>query len=153
MVCALARAGYAVLAFDMRGHGESDLAPFTLGDTERRDALGALDYLRHNVLPYPNLERPQWIGAWGVSVGAHAVLYAAADDPMIQAVVADSAYADMSATLAREVATTEPAARFFTRGTLFAARTCMAWTATPSARPRSSQHRPRSSPLYPGRRR
>jgi uncharacterized protein len=123
LVCALARAGYAVLAFDMRGHGESDPAPFTLGDTERRDVLGALDYLRHNVLPYPQLERPQWIGAWGISVGAHAVLYAAADDPGIQAVVADSAYSDMSATLARELPRQSRLPGFFTRGTLFAART------------------------------
>jgi pimeloyl-ACP methyl ester carboxylesterase len=123
LVCALARAGFAVLAFDMRGHGESDPAPFTLGDSERRDVLGAVDFLRHNVLPYPKLERPRWIGAWGVSVGAHAALYAAADEPAIQAVVADSAYADMSPTLARELPKQSRLPSPFTRGTLFAART------------------------------
>ncbi|HEV8193295.1 MAG TPA: alpha/beta hydrolase, partial [Ktedonobacterales bacterium] len=62
-------------------------------------------------------------GAWGVSIGAHAVLYAAADDSAIQAVVADSAYADMSATLARELPRQSRLPGFFTRGTLFAART------------------------------
>jgi pimeloyl-ACP methyl ester carboxylesterase len=122
LCCALARAGFAVLAFDMRGHGESDPAPFTLGYHERRDVLGAVDFLRHNVLPYPDLERPQWIAGLGISMGANALLYAAAHEPDIKAIVADSAYAEMAPTLARELPRQSRLPAFFTRGTLLAAR-------------------------------
>ncbi len=122
LCCALARAGFAVLAFDMRGHGESAPAPFTLGYTERLDVLGAVDFLRAAVLPYPRLERPRWIGGLGISIGANALLYAAAQEQEIRAVVADSAYAEMAATLARELPRHSGLPALFTRGTLLAAR-------------------------------
>lgn len=122
LCCELARAGFAVLAFDMRGHGASDSAPFTLGSSERRDVLGAVDFLREATLPYPQLERPRWIGGLGVSVGANALLYAAAEEHEIRAVVADSAYAEMAATLARELPKHSGLPAIFTPGTLLAAR-------------------------------
>lgn len=118
----LARAGFAVLALDMRGHGESQIAPFSLGFTEQRDALGAVDFLRSGPLPYRNLARPRWIGAYGISMGAHALLYAAAREPAIRAVVADSAYAEMLQTIERELPQRSKLPRFFTPGVLFIAR-------------------------------
>jgi uncharacterized protein len=122
LCCTLARAGFAVLAFDMRGHGESQVAPFTLGYAERLDILGAVDFLRDGALPYPELERPQWIGAYGISMGASALLYAAASEPAIRAVVADSAYAEMAQIIERELPQRSHLPSFFTPGALFAAR-------------------------------
>ncbi len=92
---ALVRNGIAVLAFDMRGNGESAPAPFGGGYFEQRDVLGAVDFLRSGPLPYPELGRPSSIGAWGISLGGDAVLLAAAQEPAIKALVIDSAYATM----------------------------------------------------------
>jgi uncharacterized protein len=95
--------GFAVLAFDMRGNGASPPAPLSLGYFEQRDVLGAVDYLRSGPLPYPTLGRPRVIGGWGVSMGAATLLFAAAQEPIIRAVVSDSAYADIIPILQREI--------------------------------------------------
>ncbi|HET9918675.1 MAG TPA: alpha/beta hydrolase [Ktedonobacteraceae bacterium] len=91
----LARRGFAVLAFDMRGDGESSPAPLGGGYFEQRDVLGAVDFLRTGRLPYPELGRPRFIGGWGISQGGVALLFAAAQEPALQALVIDSAYASM----------------------------------------------------------
>jgi len=122
LCCALARAGFAVLAFDMRGHGESQIAPCTLGYSEQSDILGAVDFLREGALPYPELERPEWIGGYGISMGASALLYAAATEPAIRAVISDSAYDEMAPTVERELPLRSKLPRFFTPGILRAAR-------------------------------
>lgn len=100
---ALVKQGFAVLTFDMRGHGESQSAAWSLGYFEQRDVLGAVDFLRLGRLPYPDLGRPQSIGGWGVSMGAIALLLAAAKEPAIAAIVADSAYPDIAPILEREI--------------------------------------------------
>ena len=92
---ALAHQGFAVLAFDMRGHGESAPAPLGGGYLEQRDVLGAVDFLRSDQLPYPELGHPRSIGGWGISLGGVALLFAAAQEPAIKALVIDSAYASM----------------------------------------------------------
>ena len=99
----LARHGFAILAFDMRGTGESPPAPLSLGYFEQRDVLGAVDYLRSGPVPYPALGRTHIIGGWGVSMGAATLLMAAAQAPAIRAVVSDCAYADIIPILEREV--------------------------------------------------
>jgi uncharacterized protein len=99
---ALAHAGFAVLAYDTRGTGASDPAPDSLGSFERRDVLGAVDFLRTGPLPYPPLGRPRVIGGWGVSMGAATLLLAAAE-PAIAAVVSDTAYTDALPLLEREL--------------------------------------------------
>lgn len=100
---ALARHGFAVLAFDMRGMGESAPAPLSMGYFEQRDVLGAVDFMRAGPLPYPRLGRPRAIGGWGVSMGASTLLMAAAREPSIKAVVVDSAYADVAPLMTREL--------------------------------------------------
>jgi len=90
---ALSRHGIAVLAFDLRGHGESAAAPLGWGYFEQRDVLGAVDFLRSGSLPYPELGHPRFIGGWGISLGGVALLFAAAQEPEISALVIDSAYA------------------------------------------------------------
>jgi len=119
---AFARRGFAVLAFDMRGMGESPPAPFSLGYFEQRDALGAVDFLRSGPLPFPALGRPHAIGGWGVSLGAATLLLAAAQEPAIRAVVSDSAYADIIPILERVIPQMTGLPSAFTPGVLTAAR-------------------------------
>jgi len=99
----LARHGLAVLAFDMRGAGESTPAPLSMGTLEQRDVLGAVDFLRSGPIPIPELGRPRVIGGLGISMGAATLLMAAAREPAIEAVVSDSAYAEVVPLLEREV--------------------------------------------------
>src|SRR5436305_12255394 len=118
----LARHGFAVLAFDMRGTGESPAAPLSLGYFEQRDVLGAVDFLRSGPVPYPALSRTRIIGGWGVSMGAATLLMAAAQEPAIRAVVSDSAYADIIPILEREVPKGGHLPSLFTPGALIGAR-------------------------------
>ena len=99
----LARHGFAVLAFDLRGHGESQPAPLSFGIYEQRDVLGAVDFLHSGILPYPELGHPRMIAGWGVSLGAGTLLMAAAQEPAIRAIVTDSAYADILPSLERKI--------------------------------------------------
>lgn len=118
----LARHGFAILAFDMRGAGESPPAPLSLGYFEQRDVLGAVDFLRSGPVPYPTLGRTHIIGGWGVSMGAATLLMATAQEPAIRAVVSDCAYADIIPILEREVPNGGHLPPLFTPGALFAAR-------------------------------
>jgi uncharacterized protein len=117
----LARHGFAILAFDMRGTGESPPAPLSLGYFEQRDVLGAVDFLRSGPIPYPALGRPRIIGGYGVSMGAATLLMATAQEPAIRAVVSDCAYADDIPILEREVPSRGHLPQSFTPGGLFAA--------------------------------
>ncbi len=118
----LARHGFAILAFDMRGSGESPPAPLSLGYFEQRDVLGAVDFLRSGPIPYPTLGRTHVIGGWGVSMGAATLMMAAAQAPAIRAVVSDSAYADIIPILEREVPKGGHLPLMFTPGGLFAVK-------------------------------
>ncbi len=104
LTVALARHGLGVLSFDMRGMGESPPAPLSMGNLEQRDVLGAVDFLRSGTPPFPELGRPRIIGGLGISMGAATLLLAAAREPAIQAVVSDSAYAEIVPILEREIA-------------------------------------------------
>lgn len=118
---ALARQGFAILAFDMRGAGQSPPAPLSLGYFEQRDVLGAVDFIRSGPWPYPELGRPRVIGGWGVSMGAATLLLAAAQEPAIRAVVSDCAYADIVPILQREIPKQGGVPALFTPGALVAA--------------------------------
>jgi fermentation-respiration switch protein FrsA (DUF1100 family) len=117
----LARHGFAILAFDMRGTGESPPAPLSLGYFEQRDVLGAVDFLRSGPIPYPELGRTHIIGGWGVSMGAATLLMATAQEPAIRAVVSDCAYADIIPILEREIPSRSHLPPLFTPGALIAA--------------------------------
>jgi pimeloyl-ACP methyl ester carboxylesterase len=82
-------AGYNVLLYDSRGCGQSDGWKIGLGATETDDLIGATRYLAG--LSDLKVKR---FGALGVSLGAGTVLLAAAREPSLAAVVADSAWAD-----------------------------------------------------------
>jgi fermentation-respiration switch protein FrsA (DUF1100 family) len=80
------RAGHNVLLFDFRGRGESDAAPNTLAHREVDDMLLATHYALER-LPDARL------GVVGYSMGAAVTILAAAREPRIEAVVADSPFA------------------------------------------------------------
>jgi fermentation-respiration switch protein FrsA (DUF1100 family) len=86
---ALVREGFTVLMIDLRGHGDSGNARFTFGLTERRDVIGAVNWLK--IKGY----KPQEIGVLGVSMGAATAIGATVDDPDIGALVIDSGYAEV----------------------------------------------------------
>jgi len=119
---ALARNGFAILAFDMQGMGESPPAPLSLGYFEQRDVLGAVDFLQSGPIPYPDLGRPRIIGGWGISMGGATLLLAAAQEPAIKAMVSDCAYADIIPILEREVPKGSHLPQMFTPGALLAAQ-------------------------------
>jgi uncharacterized protein len=119
---AFARNGFAVLAFDVRGNGESSPAPRSFGYFEQRDVLGAVDFLRTGSLPYPDLGRPRAIAGYGLSMGGSALLLAAAHEPAIRALVADSTATDYLPILEREAPKASHLPSFFTPGMFVAAR-------------------------------
>ena len=82
-------AGYNVLLFDDRGCGQSDGWGIALGAREPDDVIGAVRYLQGR----RDLTNKRY-GALGVSLGAGIALLAAAREPALVAVVADSAWAD-----------------------------------------------------------
>lgn len=79
------RAGYSVLLFDFRGRGESDPWPQTLVSREVDDLHAAVAFA-HARAPAARL------GVIGFSMGAAVALLAAAAEPRVAAVVADSAF-------------------------------------------------------------
>lgn len=118
----LARNGFAVLAYDPRGTGESPMAPFSMGYYEQRDVLGAVDFLRNGTLPYPDLGYPRIIGAWGISSGATSLLLAAAQEPAIRAVVSDTASTQAVPLLEQQVLARSGLPAFVMPGAIVAAR-------------------------------
>jgi dipeptidyl aminopeptidase/acylaminoacyl peptidase len=88
----MAEHGYGVLTFDWRATGESGGDTSTVGLTETRDALAALDWLEART----DFDTRR-IGALGQSMGAAAFIHAAAQDPRISAVAAETTFASLDA--------------------------------------------------------
>jgi len=87
-------AGYNVVLFDTRGCGKSSGSTVGLGATEPRDISLAVELARDQF-------GTNKVAVLGISLGAGAAILAAADDPRISAVVADSAWTDQDFQLAR----------------------------------------------------
>ena len=88
-------AGHAVLLYDSRGCGGS-AGTFGVGAAEDRDVSGAVSYLKGSARA-----GSEHVAVLGVSLGAGDALLAAARDTRIEAVIADSAWADERVQLAR----------------------------------------------------
>ncbi len=80
----LAEAGYGVLLFDLRAHGESDGEVVPFGGAESEDVNGAVTFLqkREDV-------DPKRIGVLGWSLGAQVGILGVADGADVRAIVAD----------------------------------------------------------------
>ncbi|NDJ77958.1 MAG: alpha/beta fold hydrolase [Chloroflexi bacterium] len=83
----LANAGYGVLLFDLRAHGESDGSLVTFGQRERWDLAAAVDF----VLMQPGVDAER-LGAVGFSMGGATLALFAADDDRLRAVVIEAAF-------------------------------------------------------------
>ena len=94
--------GYNVLMFDLRGHGSSAGDKVSGGYFERWDVLGAFDYLVDRGIA------PDRTGLMGFSMGAATSIMAAAEEPRITAVAADSPFANASDLISREAARKTP---------------------------------------------
>ncbi|MBN9392448.1 MAG: alpha/beta hydrolase [Chloroflexi bacterium] len=95
----LQQAGYNVFLPDFRGHGQSDDGKGTsIGIMERLDLHGAVAYLQ--------ARGQENIAVLGTSMGAAAAILAAAENPAIKAVIADSAYAQLYRSIHTQVAVT-----------------------------------------------
>lgn len=93
LALALRARGHAVLLFDFRGHGTSGGSRTTIGLHEASDIIAAIDHLgtRPELAGVP-------LGVAGISMGAAAALLAAAREPRIGAVSADSSFAALAET-------------------------------------------------------
>jgi dipeptidyl aminopeptidase/acylaminoacyl peptidase len=111
---ALSAAGIAVLRIDLRGHGGSSAGRITYGQNEKHDVLGAVDWLR--------AQGHRQIGVLGASMGAASALLAAAEEPGVAALVADSAFADFAAMIERQYGKLCRLPRCFLPGALAASR-------------------------------
>jgi len=94
---ALLQRGYAVLSFDLRGHGESARSRLSYGAREAADVLGALEFLRRRGFG------EEAVAMLGSSYGAAATLMAAPAMPGIAGIVADSSYAELWPVVAAEI--------------------------------------------------
>lgn len=110
----LVRAGYPVLTFDLRGHGESAGDRFSLGWYERRDLRGALDWAEGRGFTQ--------VGVQGFSMGAATALLTAAEDRRIAALVTDSSFASLREILAVEAPKRSGLPRLYTPGVLLMVR-------------------------------
>jgi uncharacterized protein len=81
-------AGYAVLAIDFRGHGESDQVPRSFGLFEARDARAAYNWLKRK-------QGGARIGAIGVSLGGAATLLGDQGPLPVDALVLQAVYPDI----------------------------------------------------------
>ena len=99
---ALTRAGFSVLAFDLRGHGRSDDARMGAGIHERDDVLGAIDYVVTRRSKRPD-EQSEAIFLHGNSYGGAIALMSGWRDDRVTGVFADSAFASLSDLVSQEV--------------------------------------------------
>jgi pimeloyl-ACP methyl ester carboxylesterase len=112
---ALVQHGYSVFLFDFRGSGASGGDRVSLGQWETRDVAGALEYLKTR-----GVDR---VGAIGYSMGAATELLAAPNHPEMQAIVADSSFANLSDVINHEaLAAGIPFPGLFEPGFLLVAR-------------------------------
>ncbi|MEW6731197.1 MAG: alpha/beta fold hydrolase [Acidobacteriota bacterium] len=92
----LQRAGYHVLLYDIRGHGQSKVELTSLGEYETDDILSAIEHVKTLKDPDGNpLIDKDRIGLYGVSIGGYASLVAASKEPTVKAVVVDAVYPDV----------------------------------------------------------
>src|SRR5262245_52427279 len=90
------KAGYNVLLYDLRGHGESPVKWSGLGTYEKDDLLSAIKFLRTQKTDKGEELCDGRIGLYGVDIGGYVSLIASSQTPMVKAVAVDSVYPDVA---------------------------------------------------------
>ncbi|MEE9219701.1 MAG: CocE/NonD family hydrolase [Acidobacteriota bacterium] len=85
----LRKAGYHILLFDFRAHGDSGGSRSTLGIDEALDVLGAMEFLAGQ----SSIDSSR-IGGWGKGIGAYALVMAALDSDKLRALALDGLFPD-----------------------------------------------------------
>jgi alpha/beta superfamily hydrolase len=75
VACSLWSAGFGMMLFDFRGHGESQYGPCAGGYTEDQDVVGAVDYAFRRIAREAPGEAPR-VGVVGFGLGACAAISA-----------------------------------------------------------------------------
>jgi pimeloyl-ACP methyl ester carboxylesterase len=109
--------GYAVLLFDLRGHGESGGTRYTLGIEEPRDILAAIDLAAKRA----DIQRAR-VAVIGESLGGGSVLMTVQVDPTIGPVVTDSAFADGNTVVSESATKYTNLPSWFTPGIVLVSR-------------------------------
>ena len=109
-------AGYDLLMFDLRGHGESDPARLSMGRRERGDIRAVLDWARGRGFA------PDRVGWIGFSLGAATLVMEAARNPDIRVAVVDSPFGDLPVLLRSQLSAHSHLPSLFNPGILLAAR-------------------------------
>jgi pimeloyl-ACP methyl ester carboxylesterase len=91
----LNRLGWNALLFDLRHHGASGGSVSSFGFFERQDVHAAIAFARRRS------QGP--VAVWGISLGAASALLAAAEDPGVAALVADSSYRSLRDTVSHHL--------------------------------------------------
>ncbi len=110
----MVNAGYNVLMFDLRGHGQSEGERVSLGYYEQRDLLGAIDYVKQRGMSK--------IYVIGFSMGAATALMTAANCEQIDAIVADSSFAYLADIVEPQFSKRSRLPKFFIPLILFVAK-------------------------------
>jgi alpha-beta hydrolase superfamily lysophospholipase len=97
----LVRAGYRCIAFDHRGHGESEGGATSFGFYEALDAAAVLTYVRER---WPDQPR----AAIGLSMGAAALCFASRQTRAYHAVILESLYHDIASAFTARLQTMYP---------------------------------------------
>src|SRR3989475_4680347 len=108
---------YAVLLFDLRGHGESGGTRYTLGIEEPRDILAAIDLAAAKA----GTDRAR-VAVIGESLGGGSALMTVKADPSIGPVVTDSAFADGNAVVSESASKYTNLPSWFTPGIVLMSR-------------------------------
>jgi len=82
-------AGFNLLYFDFRSHGESDGEITTIGGLERRDFEAAVSWLQH-----AKPELCEHLGVFGLSMGAAVAVACLPDHPELRCAVVESPFSD-----------------------------------------------------------
>lgn len=82
--------GYNLLLFDFRNSGTSEGDITSLGQYEVKDLLGAVDFIKSQG------QIGQHVALMGFSMGASTCILAGAREPRVEAVIADSPFADLT---------------------------------------------------------
>jgi pimeloyl-ACP methyl ester carboxylesterase len=127
IAASLLRDGHPVLLFDLRGSGQSAGDHFTLGAKEVWDMGGAIDFLAQRGLAASGVD------VLGYSMGGATALLDAPGEPLVRAVVEDSAYAELGELIDDQLPRASRLPSWFTPGTVLLARPLVGIARTPSA--------------------